>query len=101
MLPYITATQSGIVSIALEYELPCIVTNVGGLPFVVHHEKTGLIVPPDDPKALAEAIIAYFTTVNRQVMIENVRREKEYYSWDKLIKNMMELAEEIGVAGRG
>lgn len=98
VLPYITATQSGIVSIALEYELPCIVTNVGGLPLVVRHEKTGLIVPPDNKTALAEAIIAYFTTINREEMTENVRREKEHYSWGGMLKNIMGLAEELGVS---
>ena len=101
VLPYITATQSGIVSIALEYELPCIVTNVGGLPDVVHHEKTGLVVPPDDPTALAEAIIAYFTTIDRQAMSGHVRREKEHYSWAGLINNINELAEELGEGSGG
>ncbi len=100
-LPYITATQSGIVSIALEYDLPCIVTNVGGLPFVVHHEKTGLIVPPDDHHALAAAISAYFTTVDRKQMVENVRQEKEHYSWAGLMSNIFGLAEELGVGSGG
>ena len=55
VLPYKSATQSGIVQIAYQLDKPCIVTDVGGLAEVVLHDKTGFVVNPQDPKALAEA----------------------------------------------
>ncbi len=84
VLPYQTATQSGIVSIAMEYDLPCIVTSVGGLPEVVHHDRTGLVVPPDDPPALAQAIIRFFTETDRTAMADHIAADKRRYSWEAL-----------------
>lgn len=59
VLPYESATQSGIVQIAYGFEKPVIVTNVGGLPDVVEDGKTGYVVEPKNPKAIAEAIEKY------------------------------------------
>ena len=53
VLPYESATQSGIVQIAYGFEKPVVVTNVGGLPDVVNDGRTGYIVEPGNPKALA------------------------------------------------
>ena len=37
--------------------VPAVVTSVGGIPDAVEHEKTGLVVPPGDPEALAQALL--------------------------------------------
>ncbi len=37
-------------------EVPMVATNIGGIPDLVEHEKTGLLVPPKDPSALAQAL---------------------------------------------
>ena len=60
VLPYVSATQSGIVQIAYNYDLPVVTTDVGGLPEVVRDGETGFIVPPADPAALAAAIARFF-----------------------------------------
>lgn len=41
---------------AMAQSLPIVATRVGGVPEVVDDERTGLLVPPDDPAALAAAI---------------------------------------------
>ncbi|CUT02751.1 Glycosyl transferases group 1, partial [Candidatus Kryptonium thompsonii] len=46
VLPYISATQSGIVQIAYNFNKPVIATNVGGLPEVVIDGETGFVVEP-------------------------------------------------------
>lgn len=46
VLPYESATQSGIVQIEYGFDRPVIVTNVGGLPDVVTNGKTGYVVEP-------------------------------------------------------
>lgn len=55
--PYKDATQSGVVMSAFAFNKPVIATNVGGLPEQVEHNKYGLIVPPCDVEALAQAMI--------------------------------------------
>ncbi|MCP5372507.1 MAG: glycosyltransferase [Hyphomicrobiales bacterium] len=56
VLPYRSATGSGVIPLAYHYRKPVVVTRVGGLPDVVDEGRTGLIVPPDSPDALAAAI---------------------------------------------
>ncbi len=92
VLPYLSATQSGIVSIALNYELPCIVTDVGGLSEIVHHQETGLLVPPGDPQALAEAIVGYFKESDRKAMARHIASEKQRYSWQAFVGTIIDLA---------
>jgi glycosyltransferase involved in cell wall biosynthesis len=60
VLPYVSATQSGITQIALASGLPVISTNVGGLPEVVRDGETGYIVNPGDERAIADAVVRYF-----------------------------------------
>ena len=60
VLPYISATQSGIVQIAFGLGTPVITTDVGGLPEAVDDGKTGYIVPPANSEQLAAAITRFF-----------------------------------------
>lgn len=55
-LPYVEASQSGVVPLASAFEKPVVATAVGGLPEAVEHGRTGLIVPPGDVNALAGAV---------------------------------------------
>lgn len=57
VLPYIEASQSGVIPIAYSFAKPVIATDVGGLPDMVDHGRTGFLVPPRDETALAEAIV--------------------------------------------
>jgi glycosyltransferase involved in cell wall biosynthesis len=56
LLPYTSATQSGVAATALTNGIPCVTTAVGGLPEQVRDGVTGLVVPPNDPAAFARAI---------------------------------------------
>lgn len=60
VLPYVEASQSGIVPIAYSFNTPVISTRVGGLPEAVLENKTGLLVDAGDPAALAAAIVRYY-----------------------------------------
>ncbi len=91
-LPYLSATQSGIAQIAYHFDKPLIAANVGGLAEVVRHEFTGFIVPPNDPRALAEAIRKYYRDQREQEFSANVKIEKRKYSWDNLVYCIEELA---------
>jgi glycosyltransferase involved in cell wall biosynthesis len=56
VLPYTQASQSGPASTAFAYGKPVVASAVGGLPEVVREGETGLLVPPGDAQALADAL---------------------------------------------
>lgn len=73
-MPYLEASQSGVVTIAYAFDTPVVATDVGGLPEAVEHGKTGLIVPPGDPEKLAEALVRILSDPGyRQTLTANIR----------------------------
>ncbi len=92
VLPYESATQSGIVQIAWNYDRPVVTTRVGGLPEVVHDGETGFLVPPADPGALAHACIRFFDEQRGPAMSRAVARAKQRYSWENQAVAIEELA---------
>lgn len=84
VLPYESATQSGIVQIAYSFEKPVIATDVGGLPEVVLDGETGYIVPSKNPEALAKGIIRFFEEEKQQEFSEKIQQEAYKYSWDRM-----------------
>jgi glycosyltransferase involved in cell wall biosynthesis len=85
VLPYVSATQSGIAQIAYNFDRPVIATNVGGLAEVVIDGQTGYVVPPGDPASLAAAIERFYTGRHEQEFADHVREEKRKYSWENLV----------------
>lgn len=90
VLPYTSATQSGIVQIAFGFEKPVVVTNVGGLPDVVEDGKTGYVVEAKEA-ALAEAVIRYFKENRTEQFTENIQRQEYRFSWDRIVEGMERL----------
>ncbi|MDP4151706.1 MAG: glycosyltransferase [Bacteroidota bacterium] len=86
--PYRNATQSGVTPLAYYFERPMIVSNVGGLPGLVPHEKAGLVTEPR-PDALAGAILRLFE-LGEAYFIPHLRSEKGKYSWERLVGAVME-----------
>jgi glycosyltransferase involved in cell wall biosynthesis len=95
VLPDLSATQSGIVQIAYNYDRPVVTTDVGGLPEVVHHERTGFLVPPGDAAALAQAITRFFDEQWGERLAAGVVAEKHKYSWDRLAEAIERLARSV------
>jgi alpha-maltose-1-phosphate synthase len=96
-LPYRDATQSGVLQVGVSFGLPSVVTNVGGLPDVIHDRVNGMVVPPDDEQKLAEAIITLLTnTALRRTVIENIMKDREEtYSWRVIAQNMVAAYEDL------
>ncbi|MBD5524284.1 MAG: glycosyltransferase [Lachnospiraceae bacterium] len=84
VLPYISATQSGIVQIAYGFTKPVIVTEVGGLPDVVEDGRTGYVVQPKSPEAIAAAAVKFFRENRAESMAENIEKEAYRFSWERM-----------------
>jgi glycosyltransferase involved in cell wall biosynthesis len=81
--PYRTATQSGVAQIAFHFDRPVITTDVGGLAEHIPHEQAGLVAPPEDPAALAEAVARFFAEDGLAARLRRgVRRLKRQRSDD-------------------
>ena len=93
VLPYIDATQSGIIQIAYYYDKPVIATDVGGLGEVVIDGKTGFVVEPRSSKSIADAVIEYYDKDLEKEFSANVAEEKKKYSWEEFITNIMKLVD--------
>ncbi|MCL5102486.1 MAG: glycosyltransferase family 4 protein [Armatimonadetes bacterium] len=98
VLPYTSATQSGVAAVALANGMPCIATNTGALPEQVIHGRNGLIVPPRNPEALAEAILTITSSLEtaKRMSGESLSVGTELYSWsiigNKLADDLKTLA---------
>jgi glycosyltransferase involved in cell wall biosynthesis len=92
VLPYLSATQSGIAQIAFHFDRPVITTDVGGLPEIVEDGVLGDIVPADDPEALARALVSYFEDGKEARYSPRVAKAKERYSWGRLVEALEEAA---------
>lgn len=93
VLPYIEASQSGVIPIAYAFKKPVIATSVGSIPEIVENGRTGLLVPPNDSEALAKAIIQLLKNDElRKEMGENAyKKMKEELSWDKIAEKTIEV----------
>jgi glycosyltransferase involved in cell wall biosynthesis len=88
--PYKSATQSGVTPLAYFFEKPMIVTNVGGLPSLVPHEKAGLVCEPD-PNSMCEAIIKFYQ-LGSSHFASFIKQEKSKFSWENLVEAITNLS---------
>jgi len=78
LAPYRIEAQSGVALTAFHFSRPVIASTVGGLP-----EVTDLLVPPDDPRALAKAIDDFFARGDRATMEQQAVDAARRYSWEE------------------
>ena len=83
--PYKSATQSGVTQIAYHFEKPMLVTRVGGLEEIVPDGKVGYAVSPD-ARSIADALVDCFKNERFEEFKINLLKEKEKYSWPKLVE---------------
>lgn len=92
--PYLTATQSGITQIAYHFGRPMLVTNVGGLAEIVQDGRVGYVTEKSSV-AIADALINFFDNNRESGFSENVKADREKFTWKNFINGMMKLYDEI------
>lgn len=85
IMPYVDATQSGVAAMAQGFGRLVVATEVGSIPELVLHEKTGLIVPPRDPVALADAIESLLRDPARARAMEAQVRDYAQRRWGEVV----------------
>jgi glycosyltransferase involved in cell wall biosynthesis len=88
--PYKSATQSGVTQIGYQFEVPMLVTDVGGLKEIVPDKKCGYVVKPD-PEEIADSIIDYLDNDRKSAFTECVKKEKEKFTWNKMTDSVTEV----------
>ncbi len=95
VLPYLSATQSGVTQIAYNFDKPMLVTNVGGLRDVVKHGRVGYVCEKD-PDEIASAIADFFDNNRAGEFTGNIKTEKQNFSWEAMVCGIEELASLTG-----
>lgn len=90
VLPYRTATQSGVTQIAYNFHLPMIVTDVGGLPEIVPDDKVGYVCPPT-VEGVMDAIEQLYKEGNLDRFRRNIAHERKRFSWPAMCNKIVEV----------
>lgn len=92
--PYRTATQSGVTQIAYHYEKPMLVTNVGGLPEIVPHNKVGYITEIS-ARSIADSIVDFYSNNREQEFTANTVIEKKRFLWSSFVGGLLDLYKKL------
>lgn len=95
VLPYKSATQSGITAISYHFNLPVIATDVGGLKETIKHGETGMIVPEIGVESIAKSINDYFQNDSKRAFFDAIQTFKEENSWKTFAHKMLGFIEEL------
>ena len=90
VLPYRTATQSGVTQIAYNFSVPMVVTRVGGLPEIVADGKVGFVCEPTI-EGVHEAIVKLYEGDTLQRFAEHFPEERKRFSWETMCDKLVEV----------
>jgi glycosyltransferase involved in cell wall biosynthesis len=97
VLPYHSATSTGVIPIAYAFGIPVVATDVGSLRDYVDHKKTGLLIPSKEPDLLAQAVLSLAKDeVYRQQMGQNaLSYRKEKLNWSKFAEAHFKVYQDV------
>jgi glycosyltransferase involved in cell wall biosynthesis len=81
--PYRSEAQSGVAMTSFHFGRPVIASAVGGVPEIIREGENGMLVPPENPEALARAVDHFFTTADRPAMEKAASAGAAKYSWER------------------
>ena len=87
-LPYRSASQSGITQIAYYYDIPVIVTKVGGLPEIVDDGQSGFTIETENPTELANVLETHLKKGTFLEMENYIKTFKQKFSWESFVEGI-------------
>lgn len=94
VLPYRSATQSGVTQIAYQFSIPMIVTDVGGLSEIVPDGRVGYLCQPD-PDSIADKIDRIWQGDTLERFHQNCLVERDRFSWEEMCSKIEEVYEMV------
>lgn len=88
VMPYISASQSGIAQTAFGFGKPVISTITGGLPEIIDDGATGLLCPPENPEALADTICKFYSLHGKIDWKSNISQILDKFSWNTMAEGV-------------
>ncbi len=95
VLPYKSATQSGIIGITYHFGVPVIATDTGSLREMIEPYNAGIVIDRPEPELLSEAIIRYFDSGMGPELSRNIAQYKENNNWQSLARSILDLYEKV------
>lgn len=95
VLPYRTATQSGVTGTSFHFEVPVVATDVGGLREALKDGQLGTLVEPENPNALLEGIESMFVSDRMESITHQINMEKKSNGWDAFAIRLLEFASNV------
>ena len=81
---------------AMACGLPVVATRAGGIPEIVGHQSNGLLVPPKDPPALAQAILELLQNVDLRVALaKRARQSVKKFSYQTMVQKHIQLYQQV------
>jgi len=93
VLPYRSATGSGVIPLAYHYGKPVIASRISGIEEVVIDGESGRLCEPENPYALAE-VIREFLDVPPERMREGIQKAADKMTWESLAKCVLDIQDE-------
>lgn len=95
VLPYRSATQSGITAVSFHFEVPVVATNVGGLKENIESIEAGVVVDEISARSIAIGVEEMFAPGRITTFSDNLRKAKKLNSWDHFADELISFATKI------
>ena len=95
MLPYKTASQSGVIQIAYNFDIPVVTTDVGGLSEYIDDGSTGILIEANNPEKLSEILYTNLHNNYFEQFSDNIKEYKNKFSWEYFIQGIEKIVVDL------
>ena len=88
VLPYKSASQSGVIPLAYSYERPVIASNISGISEMINHKKTGFLFEKGSSHDLSDKIIEFYNSDSDYK--NNIIDFREKFSWESFTEGILD-----------
>lgn len=83
VLPYVSSTNSAVLKMAFGFNTPVIASRLPAHEDLIEDNKTGILVEPKNPAALAQAIIQFFEQKKGETLKQGMIMDQQLFEWNE------------------